>query len=73
MRLDIVEEELRTLLADLKLRTTLERAGQIGSLLDTARPQVSHGRWATWLKRLGLNRKTASDYIRDRSLPMYGS
>jgi hypothetical protein len=63
MRLDTIEEELRTLLADLKLRTTLERAGRIGSLLDAARPQVPHGRWATWLKRLGLNRKTASDYI----------
>jgi hypothetical protein len=47
MRLDIIEEELRTLLADLKLRTTLERSGQIGSLLDAASPQVSHGRWAT--------------------------
>jgi hypothetical protein len=63
MRLDTIEQELRTLLADLKLRTTLERAERIGCLLDTARPQVPHGRWATWLKRLGLNRKTASDYI----------
>jgi hypothetical protein len=63
MHLDAIEGELRTLLADIKLRTTLERAGRIGSLLDSARPQVPHGRWATWLKRLGLNRKTASDYI----------
>ncbi len=63
MSLDAIESELRTLLADIKLRTTLERAERIGSLLDAARPQVPHGRWATWLKRLGLNRKTASDYI----------
>jgi hypothetical protein len=63
MPLEDIEEELRALLADLKLRTTLERAERIGCLLDAARPQVPHGRWATWLKRLGLNRKTASDYI----------
>lgn len=63
MSIDIIERELQTLLADLKLRTTLERAEQIGRLLDTARPQIVHGRWVRWLKRLGLNRKTASDYI----------
>lgn len=63
MDLDAIEGELRTLLADLQLRTTLERADRIGQLLDAARPRLPHGRWATWLKRLRLNRKTASDYI----------
>jgi hypothetical protein len=58
-----IEDELRTLLADLQLRTTLERADRIGQLLDEARPSLPHGRWATWLKKLKLNRKTASDYI----------
>ena len=63
MNIDAIETELRTLLADLHLRTTLERADRIGQLLAEARPGVAHGRWATWLKKLKLNRKTASDYI----------
>jgi hypothetical protein len=63
MRLDAIERELRTLLADLKLRTTLERAGRVGRLLVAARPRLPHGRWTTWLNSLGLNRKTANDYI----------
>ena len=63
MNLNTLETELRTLLADLQLRTTLERADRIGQLLAEARPSLSHGRWATWLKKLKLNRKTASDYI----------
>ena len=63
MNLDAIETELRTLLADLQLRTTLGRADRIGQLLAEARPGVTHGRWAGWLKRLKLNRKTASDYI----------
>lgn len=63
MNIDAIEAELRTLLADLQLRSTLERADRIGRLLAEARPHVAHGRWVTWLKKLKLNRKTASDYI----------
>lgn len=63
MLLESIENQLSHLLADMNLRTTLERAERIGFLLNEARPKMQHGQWVKWLKRLKINRKTASDYV----------
>jgi hypothetical protein len=60
VNIDAIETELRTLLSDLQLRSTLERADRIGQLLAEARPHVSHGQWVGWLKKLKLNRQRPS-------------
>lgn len=45
------------------LRPTLDTAGRIGGLLADARPLVPHGQWLAWLRRVGLSRQSASDYL----------
>lgn len=65
MHLDAIEEELRTLLADLKLRTTLERAERIGCLLDAAPLAVPLSVvtyfFTSRFKVISTNREPASD------------
>src|SRR5262245_8968882 len=62
--LPAIERELLDLLHSLNLRMTVEKAGRIGELLEAAREQCkAHGEWKSWLARMGLNRKTAHDYL----------
>jgi hypothetical protein len=62
--LPAIERELLDELERIGLRTTLTRAARIGALLLAAREQIHEvGGWSSWLRRVALNRKTASDYV----------
>lgn len=51
------------LLGGLNLRPTLDRAAAVGELLAEARTLLPHGSWLPWLRRCGLNERTARDYV----------
>ena len=58
-----LEVRILQALPQLNLRPTLDRAAEVGRLLTDARPQLPHGEWIPWLKRVGLSRRTAHDYL----------
>ncbi|MBN9520742.1 DUF3102 domain-containing protein [bacterium] len=57
--------ELRVLelVGSINLRPTLDRAAELGEVLVTAKGSVEHGQWLPWLKRVGLNDRSARDYM----------
>jgi site-specific DNA-methyltransferase (adenine-specific) len=61
--LDRLEADVLQLHGKLALRPTLETAARIGEKLLQAKPLVTHGAWIPWLKRCGLSRQSASDYM----------
>jgi DNA modification methylase len=61
--LEEIELEVLTLHNSINVRGTVERAKRIGELLLAAKARLPHGGYLPWLKKLGLNRKTAHDYI----------
>ena len=58
-----IEQEVLTLHNAINVRGTVERAKRIGALLLAAKSRLPHGGYLPWLTKLGLNRKTAHDYI----------
>lgn len=58
-----IEADILAAHGSLCLRPTLDTAGRIGGLLADARPLVPHGQWLAWLRRVGLSRQSASDYL----------
>ena len=61
--LEEIELEVLALHNAINVRATVERAKRIGELLLAAKARLPHGAYLPWLKKLGLNRKTAHDYI----------
>jgi hypothetical protein len=63
MDLARLEREILTLHNGLSLRPTVETAMKIGDLLMSAKEQVEHGKWRTWVRRVGIAPRTAQVYI----------
>ena len=61
--LDRLEMDVLQLHNKLGLRPTLETAARIGDILLEAKPLLPYGNWLPWLRRCGLSKQSASDYI----------
>lgn len=58
-----IELDLLRTTANINLRPTLASAWEAGRLLALARPLIPHGQWIPWLKRVGVSRSSAQEYL----------
>jgi site-specific DNA-methyltransferase (adenine-specific) len=62
MKLKALEEQLASSISRLNLRPSLNQAADIGDLLLAAKLLLGHGKYLPWLKKMGVHKRTASDY-----------
>ena len=58
-----LETDVLALHGGVSFRPTLEHFARIGELLVEAKKMVVHGEWMQWLRRVGLTRQSANDYV----------
>lgn len=58
-----IENRLVDLHGSINLRPTIDRAASIGELLGEAKAQLPHGEWIPWLRKVGIHRNSANDYM----------